>query len=157
MSRDTSTGSNFQSIVEACLRKASEEDGFKMTKEKVVGEKPGGTGKHRIDWELTSEKNPDLKGLVSCKYQERGGTAEEKVVYEVIKLLHTMEVDPKYVHAWLALGGEGWSDSIKNFITNELQKWIPQSKKKITIFMTPNELIASRIKLSDFQDPTSVQ
>lgn len=151
MSRDTTTGSNFQSIVEACLKKASEEDGFTMSKEKLVGEKPGGTGKHRIDWELTSVLNPDLKGLVSCKYQEKGGTAEEKIVYEIIKLLHTMDVNPKYAHAWLTLGGEGWSESIRNFISNEMHKWIPQSKSKITIFMNPNELIASRIKLTDYE------
>lgn len=152
MTRDTTTGLNFESIVETCLDRAAKADNFALKRQSTVSEKPGGGSNHRVDWELISISNPDLRGLLSCKYQGTSGTAEEKIVYEVIKLLNTMEIDSRYKHSWIALGGEGWSPNMISFIANELQKWIPASKDKITIFMNPNQLISAKIKLSEFEN-----
>lgn len=152
MVRDTSTGGNFESIVEACLRKSAEKDQFVLRKQSTVGEKPGGQSMHRVDWELISITKPDLRGLLSCKYQGTSGTAEEKIVFEVIKLLHTMSVDTRYKHSWIALGGDGWSTNMMEFIKKDLQIWVPAMKEKITIFTNPNDLIAAKITLSDFAD-----
>ena len=149
MTRDTTTGSDFERIVEACLERAAKDDNFKLVSQKNVGYKPGGGSSHRVDWELISNESDDVRGLVSCKYQGTSGTAEEKIVYEVIKLLHTMKIDSRYKHAWIALGGEGWSEHIKQFIKNELVAWVPEMKNKVTIFQNPNELIASRIKIHE--------
>ena len=66
----------------------------------------------------------------------------EKIAYEVIKLLSAMEHDPRYIHAWIAMGGTGWSESILGFVsTGEIQKWIPAMVGKVTIFLDPNDLM----------------
>jgi hypothetical protein len=103
--------------------------------------KPGG-GSHFVDIEIISSADKQTRGLFSCKWQKSGGTTDEKIAYEVIKLLSAMEFDPRYKHAWIAMGGTGWSPSILKFITtNEIEKWIPAMKGKITIFTDPNDLM----------------
>ena len=48
--------------------------------------------------------------LVSLKWQQVSGTAEEKIPYEVICLAHTMRTsDSAFAAAYLVLGGGGWS------------------------------------------------
>ena len=110
-----------------------------------VGEKPGG-GKHRVDWELSWISDSNVRGLVSCKYQGTSGTAEEKIAYEVIKLLHSMKVDPRYKHSWIVMGGDGWSSGMRTFVHDHLREWIPEMDKKITIFTT-DQLINADIAL----------
>ena len=45
--------------------------------------------------------------LVSVKWQQVAGTAEQKVPFEAICLLDAVERGP-YEKAYLVLGGEGW-------------------------------------------------
>jgi hypothetical protein len=51
--------------------------------------------------------DPNSRGLISCKFQGTSGTAEEKMAYEVIKLLHAMKMDTRYKKSWIIMGGEG--------------------------------------------------
>lgn len=103
--------------------------------------KPGG-GSHYVDIEIISSTDVQTRGLFSCKWQKSGGTTDEKIAYEVIKLLSAMEFDERYKHAWIAMGGTGWSQSILNFVaSNEIEKWIPAMKGKVTIFKDPNDLM----------------
>jgi len=54
------------------------------------------------------------KTLVSLKWQQVGGTAEEKIPYEVMCLGHAL--DEKHCDkAYLVLGGEGWT--LREFYT----------------------------------------
>ena len=147
MGRDTTTGSAFESVIEAAIKRSCEKFNMKAVPQVSVGEKPGG-GKHRIDWELIDNSNPEIRGLVSCKTQTTSGTAEEKIAYEVIKLLHTMKIDSRYQHSWIVLGGTGWSHSMKKFIDTELVSWVPAMKNKITIFMSTDELMSNGISLN---------
>ena len=146
-SRDTTTGSAYEEIVKSCIERASIKNNFSARRQVSVGNKPGG-GIHKVDWELEDNLDPDVRGMVSCKFQKVGGSAEEKIAYEVIKLLHTMKVDPRYVHSWIVLGGDGWSPGVRPFVEDELHKWIPDMNTKITIFSTTDQLISAEIKLS---------
>lgn len=48
--------------------------------------------------------------LVSSKWQQVGGTAEQKVPFEVICLVKALrEGQGKFQKAYLVLGGEGWT------------------------------------------------
>ena len=50
------------------------------------------------------------KYLVSLKWQQVAGTAEQKVPFEVISLAETVRLsDGDYSKAYLVLGGGGWS------------------------------------------------
>jgi len=146
MGRDTTTGSQFESIVESVIKRSCEKNNMKALPQVTVGDKPGG-GRHRIDWELVDKDDENIRGLVSCKSQNTSGTAEEKVAYEVIKILHSMKVDSRYTHGWIILGGTGWSHSMRGFIEKDLSNWVPAMKGKITIFMSTDELMTKGISL----------
>lgn len=144
-SRDTTTGSNYEAIIEMCIKRSCEKNGLEAISQTNIGTKPGG-GKHRVDWEIIDKQDPDSRGLISCKYQGTSGTAEEKMAYEVIKLLYTMKVDPRYKKSWIIMGGEGWSAGMREFIKNHLSEWIPGMRDKVEI-LTTDQLINTNLNL----------
>ena len=143
--RDTTTGSNYEEIIELCLKRSCAKNNMEALSQVTVGIKPGG-GKHRVDWEIHRKDDPELRGLISCKFQGTSGTAEEKIAYEVIKLLHAMKTDERYKHAWIVMGGDGWSQGMRSFVFNHLSDWIPEMKSKLTI-LTTDQLITSDLSL----------
>jgi hypothetical protein len=44
------------------------------------------------------------------------------------------------------MGGEGWSEGMREFVRNHLGEWIPEMKKSIKI-LTTDQLISSDISL----------
>ncbi len=143
--RDTTTGSNYEAIIEMCIKRSCEKNQLTAVPQATVGEKPGG-GKHRVDWEIYRTTEPDFRGLISCKFQATSGTAEEKIAYEVIKLLYSMKIDPRYKKSWIIMGGEGWSKGMREFVNNHLSEWIPEMKEKIEIFTT-DQLISANLAI----------
>ena len=146
MARDTTTGSNYEAIIEMCIKRSCEKNNMTANDQVTIGNKPGG-GKHRVDWELIDRRDSNVRGLISCKYQGVSGTAEEKIAYEVIKLLHAMKTDPRYAKGWIIMGGEGWSKGMREFINVHLQEWIPAMNLKITI-LTTDQLISADLSLN---------
>jgi hypothetical protein len=139
VTRDTTTGSDYESIIELCIKRSCDRNGLKAKPQSIVGQKPGG-GNHRVDWEIYDIEDPKVRGLISCKFQGTSGTAEEKIAYEVIKLLHTMDRDSRYVRSWIIMGGTGWSDGMRTFVNKDLAFWIPQMQNRVNI-MNTDELI----------------
>ena len=146
VSRDTTTGSNYEAIIEMCIKRSCEKNNLETLSQANVGIKPGG-GRHRVDWEVIDKADPNSRGLISCKFQGTSGTAEEKMAYEVIKLLHAMKLDSRYKKSWIIMGGEGWSTGMREFIKNHLSEWIPEMGGKISI-LTTDQLISSDISLN---------
>ena len=144
--RDTTTGSDYEEIVRLCIKRSCERNNLDAKNQSVIGNKPGG-GKHRVDWEIYRKDNFNIRGLISCKFQGTSGTAEEKIAYEVIKLLHAMTADPRFVKSWIIMGGNGWSDGMRVFVRDELSKWIPLMSRKIEI-ITTDQLINADLSLS---------
>ncbi len=128
-----------------CIKRSCEKNQLIAVAQSTVGEKPGG-GKHRVDWEISRISDSSVRGLISCKFQGTCGTAEEKIAYEVIKLLHTMKVDSRYRQAWIIMGGDGWSPSMKAFVNLHLQDWIPEMRNKIQI-LTTDQLIQANLEI----------
>jgi hypothetical protein len=147
MSRDTTTGSNFEDIVKLCIERSCKKNRLEAHRQKFVGMKPGG-GRHRVDYELISLENENVRGLVSCKTQNHSGSADEKVAYEVIKLLYLMQQDQRYKHAWIVLGGIGWKQEVRNFLSDEIHHWIPELQKgRLTFVLSTDELMATDLCL----------
>lgn len=144
-SRDTTTGSNYEAVIEMCIKRSCAKNSLKAIGQADVGIKPGG-GRHRVDWEIIDTTNEDNRGLISCKYQGTSGTAEEKLAYEVIKLLHAMKIDPRYKKSWIIMGGKGWSESMREFMNFHLVDWIPEMKNRISI-LTTDQLLSTEIEL----------
>ena len=81
--------------------------GYQTEREVEVGRRPSGK-RHRVDVLATGKDGNRF--LVSLKWQQVSGTAEEKIPYEVVCLAHTMRVnDGVFSAAYLVLGGNGWS------------------------------------------------
>lgn len=146
VSRDTTTGSNYEAIIEMCIKRSCEKNDLHAISQSTIGEKPGG-GEHRVDWEIYENNNPGSRGLISCKFQSTSGTAEEKIAYEVIKLLHAMRIDTRYKKSWIIMGGDGWSTGMKSFVNNHLAEWIPLMKNQVEI-LTTDQLLNKDLKLN---------
>jgi hypothetical protein len=146
MTRDTTTGSSYEDVIKTCVVRASKRNNFSAIPQSIIGKKPGG-GNHRVDYELIDNVDDSIRGLISCKFQSTSGTAEEKIAYEVIKLLHAMSIDSRYKHSWIVLGGEGWSPQMKIFATQHLENWIPLMKEKISIIPSTDRFLSLDLKL----------
>jgi DNA adenine methylase len=100
--RDTRTGGVLESMVQHAL----DLGGYKSTTQVVIGNRPSGR-KHKVD--RVAEKD-GRRLLISLKWQQVGGTAEEKVAFEVICLMDAVSnSEGKFDKAYVVLGGEGWS------------------------------------------------
>lgn len=114
MSRNTRTGS----VLERMLLPALDQGGYRYRVQAELGRRLG-VGRHVID--AVAEKGGQ-QILISVKWQQVSGTAEQKVPFEVICLLEAVENGP-YHKAYLVLGGEGWT--LRDFYTsNGLAKYL---------------------------------
>lgn len=97
MSRDTSTGTNYEKRIDIFLT----ENKIQYRSQINIGAKRNGK-RHRVDLIIDNT-------LVSLKHQQVGGTAEEKVPFEFMKLQHAVE-DYNYDNAIIVLSGNtGWT------------------------------------------------
>ena len=100
--RNTTTGKEFETLV----KKSLENHGYHVAEQVQVGTRPNGS-KHMID--LVAKKG-GISYLVSLKWQQTSGTAEQKVPYELICLSEALK-QSRGAHkaAYLILGGDGWT------------------------------------------------
>lgn len=122
-STGTRTGSTLEVMVEAVLLKNS----YAVIKQQIVGTKPGG-GRHKVD--LVGMRPNGSKFLVSLKWQQTAGSAEEKVPFEVIKLLHALRENSAFDKAYIVVGGDGFSPGLVQFyLSEEFRSYIRESEK----------------------------
>lgn len=115
MPGDTRTGG----VLEAMVLPALDRGGYQHRAQVAIGTRLG-CGKHVVD--AVAEKD-GREVLVSVKWQQVAGTAEQKVPFELICLLDAIEGGP-YVKAYLVLGGEGWK--LRQFyVDGGLNKYLP--------------------------------
>jgi hypothetical protein len=108
--RDTTTGA----VMEAMVLPALERGGYEYYRQVDIGERLGG-GKHIVD--LVAYNQSGVGFLVSLKWQQTSGTAEQKVPYEAMCLIQAALSDPdRYARAYLVLGGPAWT--LRDFYTN---------------------------------------
>ena len=104
--RDTRTGG----VLERMVLPALERGGYTFRVQQNLGQRLGG-GRHFVD--AVVEKD-GRRFLVSVKWQQVSGTAEQKVPFEVICLADALEAG-NFAKAYLVLGGEGWK--LRTFYT----------------------------------------
>lgn len=147
MPRNTGTGRYYEETVQRAIERSCQANRLTARSQQVVGTSPSGR-RHKVDWELVSNIDEGLRGLVSCKFQEQGGTAEEKVPYEVLKLLHAMDLDKRYRKAWIVLGGNGWTKGLKSFYELDLKNWIPAMRDRVIIIPDTDALLSTNLTLT---------
>ncbi len=147
MPRNTASGKFYEDTVERAIRQSCLANNLSAKSQQTIGTSPSGR-KHRVDWELISNGDPNIRGLVSCKVQITGGTAEEKVPFEVIKLIHAMDTDTRYKKAWIVLGGKGFTPGLKEFYQLRLHEVIPKMKDRVFIIADTDTLISTNLSLA---------
>jgi hypothetical protein len=105
--RNTSTGA----VLEAMVLPALERGGYTWRSQVATGTRPGGR-RHFID--AVAERNGEVV-LISLKWQQTGGTAEQKVPFEVMCLADVVRSGGG-LRAYLVLGGDGWT--LRDFYTS---------------------------------------
>lgn len=121
MPRDTSTGG----VLEATILPALVRGGYTHRAQVNIGIRLGRKGRHMVD--AVAEKGTE-KILVSSKWQQTSGTAEQKVPFEVMCLTETLIDNPDVTKAYLILGGDGWS--LRDFYINGgLNKFFKDASK----------------------------
>ena len=119
----TRSGTVFQTIVQPAL----ERNGYQISRQSIVGKGLGG-GSHRLDYLALTPSGEKL--VISLKWQEVSGTADEKIPFEVIKLLELVEQDPSFARAYIILGGDGMRPRLRKYYTDgSLARWIIDSDK----------------------------
>jgi hypothetical protein len=97
--RNTNTGG----VLEAMVMPALERGGYHVQPQVLVGTRCGG-GVQKVD--AVAEINGE-RVLISLKWQQTGGTAEQKVPFEVMCLADAVRAGHA-ARAYLVLGGDGW-------------------------------------------------
>ena len=57
--------------------------------------------------------------IVSLKWQQVPGTAEQKVIYEIASLIKIIGESDKYKMAYLVIGGNGFSSNAKEYLFSQ--------------------------------------
>lgn len=99
--RNTRTGS----VLEAMVLPALANGGYHYQTQVRIGERPNGR-RHYLD--VLANDDDDNEYLISLKWQQVSGTAEQKVPYEIICLAEAIQKGSA-TKAYLVLGGSGWS------------------------------------------------
>jgi hypothetical protein len=98
-------------VMERMILPALDQGGYAYETQVPAGQRLG-LGKHVVD-AVAHKDGRNI--LISLKWQQVPGTAEQKVPFEVISLLQTLAAG-QHDKAYLVLGGEGWS--LRNFYTS---------------------------------------
>ena len=100
--RNTTTGT----VLEQMVLPALSHGGYSYQTQVNIGQRLGG-GKHVVD--IVAEDQKGRLFLISLKWQQVSGTAEQKVPFEAICLADAIiSSQGKYYKAYLVLGGGGW-------------------------------------------------
>ncbi|MGH8615831.1 MAG: PD-(D/E)XK nuclease superfamily protein [Gammaproteobacteria bacterium] len=110
-------------VLERMVLPALDQGGYSYRVQVKLGQRLG-CGSHFVD--AIAEKD-GRTFLVSVKWQQVSGTAEQKVPFEVICLVEAME-GGHYDRAYVVLGGEGWK--LRGFYTGGgLKKYLKDADK----------------------------
>lgn len=94
--------------------------GYEVTSQVHIGSRLGGT-RHIVDYVVKDTAARTI--LISVKWQQVSGTAEQKVPFEAICLADALANDPRYSAAFLVLGGPGWR--LRDFyVSGGLEPWL---------------------------------
>lgn len=90
----------------------------------VIGTRLGVT-RHKID--VLAKDTDSRLHLVSLKWQQVGGTTEQKIPFEIISLVDALTRNKRFSAAHLVLGGDGWK--YKDFyISGGMDPFIKKAK-----------------------------
>jgi len=128
-------------VLEAMILPALEQGGYTYEEQVLLGKRLG-IGRHMVD--AVAEKD-GRKILISLKWQQVSGTAEQKVPFELICLLEALEAG-QHEKAYLVLGGEGWT--LRNYyVSGRLEEHLRDAGRVKIVTLEAFVALANRGKL----------
>ena len=123
----SSSGETLEVTVLPALKK----HGYAYIRQKYLSPNLGG-GRQRVDTLVTALDNTLVN--VSVKWQGGGGSVDEKVPCEILKMLVLKDANPAIKRSYIVLAGPGWAHNPKkNFYKgDDIVTFIPRAKE-ITI------------------------
>lgn len=119
----TRTGRVLEEMVLPALQLA----GYQYEKQSCIGRVMGGRP-YKADL-LVHDRGSGRRIVVSLKWQQVAGTAEQKIPFEVIALLQLLE-SSACDDAYLVLGGTGWTPQLREFyLSGGLCRFMPEAKR----------------------------
>jgi hypothetical protein len=119
----TRTGRVLEEMVLPALQLA----GYQYKKQSYIGTVMGGRP-YRADL-LVHDRASGRRIVVSLKWQQVAGTAEQKIPYEVIALLQLLE-SRACDDAYVVLSGAGWTPQLREFyLSGGLCTFMPEAKR----------------------------
>jgi hypothetical protein len=113
--------------LEEMVLPALQEAGYRYEKQSRIG-RAMGDRPYRANL-LVYDPASGRRIVVSLKWQQVAGTAEQKVPFEVIVLLELLE-SRGCDDAYLVLGGTGWTPQLREFyLSGELCRFMPEAKR----------------------------
>jgi hypothetical protein len=111
-SRPVNTTTHSGKRFEVAVRPALVDAGFEVDAQVRIGLRAGSLKEHVVDF--VAERG-GKSVLISTKWQNSRGSAEEKVPWEVLCLNHALR-EARYRAGFLVLGGNGWS--LRDYFTS---------------------------------------
>ena len=106
--KGTGTGNVFEAMIETALK----ENHYTYKSDIPIGEKLFG-GVYKADFVVNGI-------IISCKWQQVGGTAEQKILYEIASLIKIIRENPqKFSKAYVVIGGRGFSKKFKESLLSQ--------------------------------------
>ena len=121
------TGKAFENLCYDLLDSA----GYNVEEQVNLGLRPTG-GAHNVDLVVITDELFDERILVSLKYQDVAGTAEEKIPYEQMCLQHACETYD-YARAIVVLAGPGWKHA-GHYVVDGFSQWMNTPDVKVVTF-----------------------
>lgn len=138
MKTTTQTGN----VMECMILPALKLGGYKWDRHVKIGVRPSGRP-HYVDAVATKD---GCLILLSSKWQEVSGTAEQKVPFEMICLIDAMSNGSKYSRCYLVLGGPGWTLR-KFYVGGGLTPFIRNADKVNIVTLEQLVALANQAKL----------
>jgi len=114
-------------VLEEMVLPALQLAGYQYEKQSYIGRVMGGRP-YKADL-LVHDQQSGRRIVVSLKWQQVAGTAEQKIPFEVIALLQLLG-SRACDDAYLVLGGTGWTPQLKEFyLSGELCRFMPEAKR----------------------------
>lgn len=92
-------------VYKTMLLPSIEKGGYHKLNDTKIGTRPNGNF-HRVGYIL--KKAQDLFPVV-LRWQQVNGTAEQKLPYEMLCLIESIQQRPQYTKVYVVLGGPGWT------------------------------------------------
>ncbi|MFP3257604.1 MAG: PD-(D/E)XK nuclease superfamily protein [Candidatus Nanopusillus acidilobi] len=106
-------GTRTGTIMERMIASALESNNYKFKKQVYIGQQLFGN-RYKADF-IVNDK------IISLKWQQVPGTAEQKIIYEIASLIKIIEDSNKeFTKAYLVYGGNGFSQGALNYMQHNM-------------------------------------